>query len=221
MKKFILPACIALMLTCAACGAEATEPVSVSEPIHIISQADIEPVIESTPKPEPTSTPGPVHEVGVLDTQTIIPEEDTIHIVLYEGHVAVDDPKREEDGYHIELSESERDLLLRLIMCEAGGEDVETIAHVIAVVYNRVLSDLFPDDVSGVIYQSGQFSPVSYGLIYNVIPNESCVEALALIESGWNESNGALYFETHTDAETWHRSNLEFVATVGNLDFYK
>lgn len=56
-----------------------------------------------------------------------------------------------------------------LIECEAGGESYTGMVAVGAVVVNRVNSGSFPNSVSGVIYQSGQFTPVATGTFQSVL----------------------------------------------------
>ena len=53
----------------------------------------------------------------------------------------------------------EQALLAALIFCEAGGEPYEGQVAVGAVVMNRVRSGIFPNSITEVIYQSGQFGP--------------------------------------------------------------
>lgn len=53
--------------------------------------------------------------------------------------------------------------LTAIIYCEARGESYAGKKAVGIVVMNRVESELFPNDVEEVIYQSGQFSPVGNG----------------------------------------------------------
>lgn len=120
----------------------------------------------------------------------------------------------------VDFSAEDADLLLRIGMCEAGGEDVECIASVMCVVLNRAWSDSFPNSVHDVVYQSGQFTPVQTGWINTVEPSDKCYEALNMILNGWDESQNALYFES-CSGESWHSRNLEYLYSYGNMKFYK
>ena len=60
-------------------------------------------------------------------------------------------------------------MLAALIECEAGGESYTGMVAVGAVVVNRVNSGSFPNSVSGVIYQGGQFTPVATGTFQSVL----------------------------------------------------
>lgn len=118
------------------------------------------------------------------------------------------------------LSGEDRDLLVRLAMAEAEGEPTEGKALVMLVVLNRIDDWRFPNTVSGVIYDEGQFSPVSNGRFDRVEPDDDCYEALRLVLDGWNESKGALYFRTTVPEPTWHSRNLKELFTCGSHTFY-
>ena len=111
-------------------------------------------------------------------------------------------------------------MLAKIAMAEAESEGVEGKALVILVVLNRVQSDRFPDSVSEVIFQQGQFSPVGSGRFDRVEPDQECYEALDLVRlESWDESQGALYFESES-ASDWHKNNLHFLFQYGNHYFY-
>lgn len=112
-------------------------------------------------------------------------------------------------------------LLAKLAMAEAEGEDTEGKALVMLVVLNRVWDDKeFPDTIEEVIYQPGQFSPISNGRFDRVEPNSDCWAALDLIMvDKWDESCGATYFESKSES-TWHSENLVFLFQHGKHYFY-
>lgn len=60
-------------------------------------------------------------------------------------------------------SAGDLELLSTIIYCEAGNQSYEGQLAVGSVILNRVASSSFPNSISGVIYQSGQFSPVASG----------------------------------------------------------
>lgn len=111
-------------------------------------------------------------------------------------------------------------LLARIAMAEAESESTETKALVILTVLNRVWSPQFPGTIEKVIFQDKQFTPISNGRWDRVEPDADCYKALDLIYSGWNESQGALYFETTTDKETWHNTKLYKLFESGAISFY-
>ena len=111
--------------------------------------------------------------------------------------------------------------LAKLAMAEAESEDTEGKALVMLVVLNRVWDDEFPNTIEEVIFQEGQFSPISNGRYDNVEPDEDCYRALQLIQTDrWDESHGATYFESKSDS-TWHSENLTFLFKHGKHYFYK
>lgn len=113
------------------------------------------------------------------------------------------------------------EILLKIAMAEAEGESVTGKALVMLVVLNRVWSEGFPNTIKDVVFEKGQFSPVEEGGRYwTTEPDEGCYEALSKVMQGWDESEGALYFESCTGG-SWHRQNLTFLYQVGNHRFYK
>ena len=111
-------------------------------------------------------------------------------------------------------------LLAKIAMAEAEGEDIEGKALVIMVVLNRVWSDGFPDSIEAVIFQEGQFTPISNGRWANVEPNQECYDAVQMVMNGWDQSLGATFFEAKGDS-TWHQTHLAFLFQHGGHYFYK
>lgn len=62
-----------------------------------------------------------------------------------------------------DISLSDRELLAKITMAEAGDQSEEGIRLVIDVILNRVDSPKWPNDIRGVVYQKGQFSPIWNG----------------------------------------------------------
>lgn len=121
----------------------------------------------------------------------------------------------------LDWSAEESYLLAKLAMAEAESEDTEGKALVMLVVLNRVWDDEeFPDTIEEVIYQPGQFSPISNGRFDRVEPDADCWAALDLImQDKWDESYGATYFESKSES-TWHSENLTFLFRHGKHYFY-
>lgn len=97
-------------------------------------------------------------------------------------------------------AEGDEALLAAIIECEAGSESYEGKLAVGSVVMNRVASSYFPNTVVGVIYQSGQFSPVASGRYATVLARgaeSSCVQAAREVLAG-SRTIGALYFRRNT-----------------------
>lgn len=99
----------------------------------------------------------------------------------------------------INVAEGERELLACLIYCEAGAEPYTGQVAVGAVVMNRCMSGAFPDTITGVIYQSGQFAPVASGRLAARLAqgaNDSCYRAADAALSGENPIGDRLFFRT-------------------------
>lgn len=62
----------------------------------------------------------------------------------------------------IKLTTEERNLLARMIWVEARGECPDGQQAIAEVVFNRMMSDRFPNTISGVIYAEGQFNSVPF-----------------------------------------------------------
>lgn len=155
-------------------------------------------------------------------------EESVKDVTTYVEEYVVEEPKiktREKIGEvvqtkRISFNAKDTDLLLRIGMCEAGGEKVECIASVMRVVLNRVSSNAFPNSIYDVIYEHNQFTPAQTGWIKTVTPSKKCQQALDMVLDGWDESQNALYFES-CNGDSWHSRNLKYLYSCGNMNFYK
>ena len=100
-------------------------------------------------------------------------------------------------------STDELTLLAALIQCEAGGESYKCQVSVGAVVLNRVASSRFPNSITKVIYQSGQFGPASNGSLARRLNGTISSTAYAAAKealAGTDYTDGCLYFNdtSHT-----------------------
>lgn len=121
----------------------------------------------------------------------------------------------------LELTEEEKTMLLKLAMAELGEEGcTECLALVMRTVLNRVEADGFGSTIHGVIYAQDQFTPIKNGAYYRAEPNDSCFEALDMVLGGWDESQGALYYE-FCEGKSWHSENLELLFQHCSTRFYK
>lgn len=112
------------------------------------------------------------------------------------------------------VSSSDLTLLSAIIFCEAGGESYAGQVAVGAVVMNRVKSGSYPNTISGVVYQSGQFSPVANGALARALSNgnyQHCVSAARAALAGSDNTGGAKFF---------HRVNGAAGLVIGNHVFY-
>lgn len=92
----------------------------------------------------------------------------------------------------VNISAGDLELLAAIIECEAGGESMEGKLAVGSVVMNRVRSGTYPNTILGVIYQSGQFSPVTSGRFSIVLArgaSDSCVSAAQQVLGGYSSGS--------------------------------
>lgn len=120
----------------------------------------------------------------------------------------------------LELTDEEKTMLLKLGMAERGESGcTECIALVMRTVLNRVESDRFNGSIRSVIFAQDQFTPISDGSYYTAAPNQQCQEALEMVICGWDESQGALYYEW-CEGESWHSQNLTLLFQHCDVRFY-
>ncbi len=107
------------------------------------------------------------------------------------------------DISEVSFAEGDRYLLANLIYCEAGGEPYAGQVAVGSVVMNRVLSSVYPNTVTGVIYQSGQFSPVASGRLALALADgratAACYQAADEVMKGTTNVGNCVYFRTPVD----------------------
>ena len=113
--------------------------------------------------------------------------------------------------------------LSRIINAEAGSEPFLGKIAVGNVVLNRVRSPQYPNTVKGVIFDRKygvQFSPVSYGTIYNS-PNYDSIIAARICLEGYSLSDKVIFFLNPRIATNfWITKNCRYEFTIGNHQFY-
>lgn len=130
--------------------------------------------------------------------------------------------KKNTDQSSIDNSGDMVDLLARLINGEARGEPYKGQVAVGAVVMNRVKSSEFPDTISGVIYQKGQFSCVTDGQFNKAIDENSTVyKAAQEAINGADPTNGCIFFYNPKTSKSKWLYTRTTVVTIGNHRFAK
>ena len=113
--------------------------------------------------------------------------------------------------------------LSRIISAEAKGEPLLGQIAVGNVVLNRVRHRDYPNTIYGVIFDrkhGTQFSPVSFGTIYNP-PSQSAIIAAKICLEGYSISDSALFFlNPRLATNNWIVKNRPYAFTIGNHDFY-
>lgn len=104
------------------------------------------------------------------------------------------------DISEVTFGEGDRYLLANLIYCEAGNQPYEGQVAVGSVVINRVLSSVYPNTVSSVIYQYKQFSPVLDGHLALALAGNrataACYKAADEAMAGYTNVGRCVYFRT-------------------------
>ena len=107
--------------------------------------------------------------------------------------------KAEEEAAVAQLQEADKELLASIIFCEAGNQPYEGQVAVGAVIMNRVKSAVYPNSISDVVYQSGQFGPAMTGWLdsvrYSAGYTPSAMQAAIDALSGSNPIGDCLYFD--------------------------
>lgn len=110
--------------------------------------------------------------------------------------------------------------LMKIAICE-GGDDVKAQCLIMRVILNRLASDAFPNSIDEIIHQYKQFSTVQNGRYDKAEPTSNSHIALGLIEGGWDESQGALYFEASFLKDSWQSKNREFLFEYAGTRYYR
>lgn len=109
-----------------------------------------------------------------------------VAVVKYDSMIEINDPThmKESESEQIlfynqisdNITDSERDMLAKLVFLEARDQSFLGQRAVIEVVFNRVLSDEFPNTITDVIYQKNQFTPAY--LISSTTPTQEQYDAV-------------------------------------------
>lgn len=155
-------------------------------------------------------TAGGIRGEAVQDTKEAVNAAHTAYLIkveeerkaaeeaqrLAEEQAAAED--RAAEAQAASVAASEQELLAALIYCEAGNQPYEGQVAVGAVVMNRVKSGVYPNTITDVIYQSGQFGPAMTGWLDSVLASgsysDTARQAAADAIAGSNPVGDCLYF---------------------------
>ncbi|MCY7918814.1 cell wall hydrolase [Bacillus vallismortis] len=115
-------------------------------------------------------------------------------------------------------TQSEKDLLSRLIHAEAKGESYKGKVAVASVVLNRTEQKGFPDTIRGVIYQKNAFEPVANGSIKQKPDKESIAAAEEALSSQNRETDAIFFYNPKTASDDWIRSR-KIIEKIGGHVF--
>jgi len=141
----------------------------------------------------------------IISEAVMLPKISESPIEIPEIHYTAYEPEE----LFLNLTYEEMDLLEQIAMAEAKGEGSKGMALVMCVVLNRSEKD--GQSIREVIYRPGQFYTAG------MEPGSmDCHEALAMVMDGWDESEGALFFN-----RGGYREGYEPLFKYGNHYFTK
>lgn len=117
----------------------------------------------------------------------------------------------------------ERQLLERLVECEAGAESLTGKLAVANVVLNRIKSEKFPDSISDVIFQKNQFEPAITGMIHSKTPSEESKKTVKMAFMGERavDSDILYFWASWLDKSNSIWNHIDIATTIGVHHFGK
>ena len=198
-----------------------TKEESITEPAAGSENADTDHGPEEAVETETAAAADEVSGITQAEPETEVSGEARVQAAAEETVVAEEPAREAFTGY----SESDYNVLLRIVQAEAGNCDIEGRVMVANVILNRVENDSFPNTITKVVYQKHQFSPVSNGSIKRCRVTAETVEAVGRALSGEDLTDGALYFmNRHASSKknaSWFDRHLEFLFKHGNHEFFR
>ncbi len=95
-----------------------------------------------------------------------------------------------------EFTPEEELILVNLCYLEGGHQPLDQKCMIMKVVLNRLADGRFGESIEEVVFAPGQFTPADR--IYSLKATDrgyfECWQALGMIESGWDEDHGEMYF---------------------------
>lgn len=151
-------------------------------------------------------------DISIENDSNVILEDEAI---FFETDYSVQEELVEEEKNEtliIPVTDSEYELLCKLVYAESGRKNDEEMVSIAATVLNRVANESFPNEIEDVIFQKNQFSTASNGDIYwYPVANEKAVLHFSEVSEEVKEAvNKALEGEDPT----------KVMVTNGTLFFY-
>jgi hypothetical protein len=151
---------------------------------------------------------------NLIQTTPIIPDASILADVRY-----TQDWDANTSDNTIQISYQDAQRLMKIAAAEAGNQGVEGQLKVMEVVWNRVLSDNYPDTIEGVITQPNRFSSYTNGMYDAAVPTSDTHLALAEFEKNIDLNKEIIGFETVANHKSLEKY-FDYSFTVGDHDFY-
>lgn len=124
-------------------------------------------------------------------------------------------------GNNIVLSNTDIDLMAKVVFAESNLEPYDGKVGVAAVILNRLRDSSFPNTINGVIMQKWAFSCVKNGKI-SATPNNACYRAVYDALRGKDPTNNAVFFYNPKIATSKWMFNVKKnnIKTIGQHVFF-
>ena len=136
--------------------------------------------------------------------------------------------KSNEKSYKIfdDFSKEDRFILYRIVEAEAGDGNIQAKKNVAHVIFNRLKSKKFANNVHDVVFDKHQFSPISDGRYWKVTIADSTKDAVIKAYEEGDTTGGALYFAnmkyvSNAKTRAWFNSMKYLFTDSINHSFYK
>ena len=138
---------------------------------------------------------------------------------------------------HTEIVEVEKELVkykvldaqellnfMRLVESEATSGRLDQKLNVAHVILNRVSSESFPNTINKVIFQDGQFSPISNKRFYSIKVSDDTAKAVTMALGGENRHSSLYFMVRRWSGENnvkWFDRQLTFTFNDGLHEYFK
>ena len=143
--------------------------------------------------------------------------------VIVKSEIVVEEKEIIVNKYH-DMKFKEMLNFMRLVECEATAGDIKHKRNVAHVILNRVESNQFPDTINEVIFQDGQFSPVSDKRFYSIKVSDSTAKAVQQAISGVKNHDCTYFMVRRWSGENnvkWFDRQLTFTFNDGLHEYFK
>ena len=156
------------------------------------------------------------HTTKIIDTTPIVP--DVVTLAASEVRETRNFEKDTSDST-IQLSYEDAQCMLKIAYSEAGNQGIKGQQLIMEVVYNRMISDDFPNTILEVITQEGQFESYNNGSYDLAEPTAETHLALAAFEGGQDRNTEIIAFETTSNKKSLERY-ADYSFTYLDHDFF-
>lgn len=159
-----------------------------------------------------------IEEPVIVPCSTLYIEENVITYMIGERAIAgvttheLKEIKIEEPKYS--FTDEEVEILQRITESEATGQDIDSKKNICSTIINRVESGSFPSTIKDVVFQDGQFSPITDNRYFEIEVTKETIQAVEeVLQDG--VVHNYLYFFSMRDIKSekikrWISNKLEF-----------